>query len=384
MRPPLSFLYTFSFGAGIMLSPDMISAVGRFFGRVGFSGIWILGAGAALYLVIASAYHGFRLRQQATGFTTGSREAGFLRNVYWVIVCARFLAALFLTTGLLVSSGFVFNEVFVYWFPNFGFAFILLGLLVGFQFLPDRTIRGLQAGFAGLAVAGMGLLIIAGLAGNEANISGTLLNSPAFNWQAVALPGLFFIGFDLGTDDEKKLNQGAFGRFSVVILGMTAIFLLWGVTALLLVPQEKLADSTISHMLVARASLGDTGRMVMGAMVIAGSLAAVQALFYRLRKDFTSLFRWSETPRKARWLVLIPGVAVGALMAGGLAGYELLENLIFVTFILWLASYFILLVVGILFQSLPKPHENHAWMKNMINLIGATALAACIILLIID
>ncbi len=37
-----------------------------------------------------------------------------------------FSLAIFLSTGMLVTAGFTFNETFLYWFPNFGFSAILL------------------------------------------------------------------------------------------------------------------------------------------------------------------------------------------------------------------------------------------------------------------
>jgi hypothetical protein len=49
------------------------------------------------------------------------------------------MAVVFLATGLLVSSGFAFNEIFVYWFPNFGFAYLFLAILCSLQFFPKKN-----------------------------------------------------------------------------------------------------------------------------------------------------------------------------------------------------------------------------------------------------
>jgi hypothetical protein len=45
-------------------------------------------------------------------------------------IVSRVLAAVFLATATLVASGFVFNEVFAQHFPNFAFAFLMLGTLL--------------------------------------------------------------------------------------------------------------------------------------------------------------------------------------------------------------------------------------------------------------
>jgi hypothetical protein len=49
------------------------------------------------------------------------------------------------SAGLVVSAGFVFNKVFVYWFPNFAFAFALPGLVAVIA-LPVGFDMGLYAG----------------------------------------------------------------------------------------------------------------------------------------------------------------------------------------------------------------------------------------------
>lgn len=43
---------------------------------------------------------------------------------------SRLSLTLVAATGLVATAGFVFNEVFVYWFPNFLFAYLLLGLIL--------------------------------------------------------------------------------------------------------------------------------------------------------------------------------------------------------------------------------------------------------------
>lgn len=56
---------------------------------------------------------------------------------------------LFASTAMLVSAGFAFNEIFVYWFPNFLFASLLLALICGLHLFHEKAVVWGQALFAG-------------------------------------------------------------------------------------------------------------------------------------------------------------------------------------------------------------------------------------------
>jgi hypothetical protein len=50
-------------------------------------------------------------------------------------------------TGILATAGYVCNEMFLYWFPNLGFSFCLLGLLLVINRIGHRFSETAQIGF---------------------------------------------------------------------------------------------------------------------------------------------------------------------------------------------------------------------------------------------
>ena len=76
-------------------------------------------------------------------------ESQILRATFGPLVatvlplCARVIYTVSAATGILAIAGYVFNEVFVYWFPNLGFSFCLLGMVVGLN------LGGVACGHAG-------------------------------------------------------------------------------------------------------------------------------------------------------------------------------------------------------------------------------------------
>ncbi|RUM43678.1 MAG: hypothetical protein DSY80_05285, partial [Desulfocapsa sp.] len=242
-------------------------------------------------------------------------------------------------TALLVTSGYTFNEVFLYWFPNFGFAFLLLALLTLLQFLPVKQIHRVQLFFVSLA--GMGILIL-GIYGTISpdKSMGFIFRMPeqfSASGLSSALLLLFFAGSNLLRGKEK-------GR--PYLLGIALlVFLPWMFASLAHVNPERLAISTIPFMTASRTIMGDAGRQIMGVVVIAGSCAAFTGFTLLCRQKIEELSQNMMAPSflaagGQRWL-LPPLIAVvaGACMATGLAGDELLEILLRSTLLLWLLCY---------------------------------------------
>ena len=120
------------------------------------------------------------------------------------------------------------------------------------------------------------------------------------------------------------------------------IFLVWAVVSAFHVPPEKLAGSGIPHLKAARGILGDTGRYLMGTVVIFGTLAGVNALFLACRLSAASLVRDGYLPAVAgnsRAIAILLAAAVGLMMGFGMTGSEKLEYWIEAVFVLWLMTY---------------------------------------------
>ena len=103
---------------------------------------------------------------------------------------------------------------------------------------------------------------------------------------------LLFVGFDLLTLSREQSADNAPHLQRHLLIGLLlagTIFCLWGVASFLYVPSERLADTTIPHILAAKKILGQTGRIIMGVVIIAGTGAAVNALFMAIGEMIADL-----------------------------------------------------------------------------------------------
>jgi len=309
-------------GLGIPLSPDTMVLLGNFMGKTGWPGLGILAAATALFICLA-----LNMTPVPT-IRTGAFS--------FIPLAVKGAAALFLSTGILVSSGFVFNEVFVYWFPNFGFAFLLLILIFIIQSSGTDTALKFQLPFAGITLACLLILTLAGL-----GQSGTEpFQPPGPDPGSIGLPLMLWIGFDLAGSAPGRNRSKTTAVTVIACAGV--LFILWGLVSIAHVPPEKLAGSSLPHMKAAGTLLGQTGRYLMGTAVIFGTLSAVNALFLACSHTAGKLADQGLLPRWTKKTIFIPfvlGVAIGLMMGLGMAGSDNLELWIRAAFLLWLMTY---------------------------------------------
>ncbi|MCG8618102.1 MAG: hypothetical protein MI802_17960 [Desulfobacterales bacterium] len=322
-------------GAGILISPDTLVRLGQFTGYTGLWGMGILALAMVLFVYLIPGME---------------RQSGPPASVWtYLPLTVRAVAAVVLPTGVLVSSGFVFNEIFLYWFPNFGFAFLLLFLILAVNIMPVETGLKFQMGVVGVGLGSLLILVIAGLAGageSHAASKYTLLPLPLVPLPVLFFPLLLWVGADISGIVRAGIRR-ADTEEGRSLVGLTIvcgglIFLAWAVVSAFHVPLDKLADTSIPHLKAARGILGDTGRYLMGSAVIFGALAAVNALFLACRLYASSLARGGYLPGFAgssRGIVILLAVAIGLMMASGMAGSEKLEYWIEAVFVLWMMSY---------------------------------------------
>lgn len=365
----------FVFAIGIMISSDTLALLGNFFGKTGNAGFFLIIFSAIIYLALLSQYKQLFIFSpvQSSDIEILKAVIGTLPALFPFFV--KMIAIIFLSTGLLVSSGFVFNEVFLYWFPNFGFAFVLLGLLLSLQFLPNKAVYYLQIGFAGIPIFGLLILIIAGIIQTDQLIhfkpEGIDYSVNSIGLNTYFLPLLFFIGFDLGFIVWNKSDQKYPGKYNVLfaaVIFMCVLFVLWGYVSLKYVPVEKLINTSIPHMIAAKNILGDPGRFIMGIIVISGSLAAIHALFTIISKHSSLLLKINRLPENikiSKIIVIIPALIIAGMMAGGMAGEEELEAFIRASLILWLMSYAMMSLSHIIILSRSTQRQQTALPKKM-------------------
>src|SRR5215813_15144895 len=155
-----------AFALGVMLSPEMLILLGNTLGhedRAALSGLLVAGG---LHVLTARTYGRLGLHPAASAGESRVLHAAFGPLVATVLpLCARVVFTVCATTGILAIAGYVFNEVFVYWFPNLGFSFCLLGMVVGLNLAGSRVATLTQLSCVVLALGGVLGLATMGLLG---------------------------------------------------------------------------------------------------------------------------------------------------------------------------------------------------------------------------
>jgi amino acid transporter len=157
----MGFSASLAAGLGIILSAQTLILLGN---GVGQAGIWFL-----IFLIAGAALHLLGAFTIFADISSPRGETRFLQKNLgkWAALLlplsSRLSLTLVATTGLVVTAGFVFNEVFVYWFPNFLFAYLLLGLILIVNLLGRVAWGRFQIFVILVTLLGLIALIIAGL-----------------------------------------------------------------------------------------------------------------------------------------------------------------------------------------------------------------------------
>lgn len=322
-----------------MLTPEVLVRLGNGVGEGGLPFLALL-AGAALVSGLAVMV----IRQPGLQTGHGYDPAALLlqglgRRPAAALTAGRISLAVLLPTGLLVSAGYAFNEVFVHWFPNFGFSFILLAGIVLLHLAGERTAQAMQPVFVTIALGCLLMLLPAGLADWRSAIAAPEAMPSPLTLSTALSPLLLFLGYDGPSSGNRDQRRPALLAIAIGAL----LFLALGLVALHTVAAARLAESTLPHMLVAREIAGQPGRTLMGGAVIAGVAGAVNGLFLMTGRSLADLAGHGLLPRVAgRPLmmrvcpVLFAGLISLSLMTG-LAGHEIFEDLIEAGLLLWLA-----------------------------------------------
>ncbi len=335
-----------SIALGLLLSPEAWTRLGNGIGQSGALFPWLIAMSALIYLANGWVYD--RLQHFIHPTMVESHPLGILLGLegsHLFPMVTRLPAFVCLGTGVLATAGFVFNEVFVYWFPNFAFAFLLLGLLLMVSLISPRAALMLQTLCVGVALAGVVALSIAGCflwstaPAPEAACPAALAIRPALACLVL------FMGFELSVyGPQTPAGHHPASRF--VVAAAAVLFLTWSVVSVHLVPLENLAESSVPHMVTARAILGEPGRIIMGIVVLAGCCGVVNGAFLALYGLAGGLLHPGEAgPPSRQWLtpgriaILILAAAIATALASGLAGESELEVWLRGSTLLWLLGY---------------------------------------------
>ena len=324
MKP---FLYSLAMSSFWIFSPESLVIIGRSGG---------LGAGMAIILLSCFGlivYCGLKpimversLEPEHQSDKSTNRQA-YLNAVGMAGILG---TALFGSTGILVTAGFTFNEVFYYRFPNFGFAYLLLTIAVVLLCLSSSVKTAVAVGTVVICATGLIVLTSFGL------INGTLTNFQFIGEYANVLDFLFillvFVGLERITV-KLRLEVIELKQVLVILIALSGC---WMVSSALVVDPVRLSTSTIPYMIASARAAGDMGRMIMGVIIILGSLSAVWILILIGSEYVSTIGSTKATRGKTIGAGVLFAVIIGILMGVGLAGSEKLETYIRVSLILWL------------------------------------------------
>jgi len=351
-RPVASWITLVPFAMALMLSPDSLTLLGN---GVGIAGVSFLGV-----LLIAAIIHLFTTLSYGEIFSVFPGSGGEARYTeaalgkvpaIFLPLCSRVVFTVCAATGMLATAGYVFNEIFVYWFPNLGFSFCLLGLLLLIGVLGKRVTFAAQGIFMAMALLGLSFLSVWGLiAGGNESLPPSSVENPSFNLLHMGAMGLvLFIGFDLaglasGGRDQQPFNVAKPMAAAVIFSGI--VLSLWGLVSYIYVPPQRLADTSVPYSLAARAVLGWTGRKIMGLVVLAATCGAVNALLAGVARMIIAIaFRgplpsfFGVSDKRASVPIIFLSLSIAVMLASGMAGEPDLEVYTRGSIYLWLLNY---------------------------------------------
>jgi len=335
-------IFIIGLAMGLMFAPDTLVLFGN---GLGVLGILLMLALPLAFLVHLGTVQSFRELHD----TSGDPIRGFQkflgnRRAAVALLGGKLPFAICASAGLVVTAGFVFNEVFVYWFPNFTFAYLLLAAVLLINLFRPQAVPSIQVVAIGLAGTGLLVLAIAGLF-QSAGTPTVSKSMSGLDYRYLAAAVIVLVGFDMGLytgrEPRPDAHQTAHGLAMALIAG-GAVLALWGWAAMSVVPAAKLESSTIPHMIVARKALGQPGRLIMGAVAISGIFAAVNAMLFSMSSTAAKLAGPFDVPSAGKIRVTILLFTAGAsafIMLLGFAGEPFLETWIRSGMVLWLIYY---------------------------------------------
>lgn len=377
----MGFIVSIASGMGLILCAETLIVLGNGVGRAGTWFLICIGGAAAIHLLGA-----YRLFGRLDG---PQDESTLLKGVLGrkaalaMPLAARLPAALVAATSLLATAGYVFNEIFIYWFPNFLFAFILLGLITVAGLAGGAFWGGLQITAAMAAFTGLAVLAVAGLVATPAPMPAgpyPVETKPWFSALSGAL--LLFIGYDLAflADGHQSLPGRRRAPAAAVGLG-SLILILWGWVSLRWVAPATLAASTIPYTVTARTILGQPGRIIMGIVILAGVCAAVNALFGGLARMMVvkgASGTGAVNDLGTRLLIMIPVAGTAAMLLTGVAGSGHITSLVLGALLLWLLHY-----AALHLAAWRAGRNGHEWKSARTpHLIAGVALVLSVILIL--
>jgi amino acid transporter len=386
------YLYSLTLAAGLMFTPDMLTLFGNSLGTIGW--IFLLMTPVALVVHLATV-HSFQLLDSPAGsHLVGFQKYLGRRRAAVIALSGKLPFSVCASAALAVTAGFVFNEVFVYWFPNFAFAFLLLGATAAVNLISRTAAQAIQV--IAISTVCIGLIVLCGASlSHLPGEIGTHEFKFDFNYRHLAAAFVVLIGYDLGLYVYGNDRNGSrrSGAMVAAVVGGALILALWGLAAMTVVSPEKLESSTVPYMTAARKALGQPGRYIMGTVAIAAVFGAINSMMHsvsmmasQLASNFINNQSYYNRLLIRPATVLLIAGASASLMALGFAGEPHLETWLRASIILWMIYYMFVNITAIraMHQSSrpTPPGKVSATMLLKIFSVAGMALAATGMILI--
>jgi amino acid transporter len=167
---------------------------------------------------------------------------------------------------------------------------------------------------------------------------------------------------------------------SIVLAGL--VLGVWGLVSVHFVAPARLADSTVPHMLTARAIGGPSGRVVMGIVVLAGTCATVHVLLSAGSRMLAGMASQGLLPawlgwRQARPALLLLALGPTVMLAMGMAGEPETEVYTRAGVLFWLLHYAAMHLAVFVGPRRRTPQASWVWGSTpaVMPLLGLSALS---------
>jgi hypothetical protein len=341
-----TFIAPMAWLMALMLAPHSLALAGTLASHLGAWQLICLVLIGGLFILNAGVPSRIRPTSPISSATLSDRASIVL------LLSSRLTTALTGSVILAVSAGFIFNEIFIYWFPNFAFAYLVLTIVVIIQFLGSTAKQWAQVIFTGIAAAGLVVLVLFGL------IHDPTVASIPVKWGAhagvhsvIALMYLF-VGFDLVFLSPAAQSAATGRKLKLVrtgIIGAAIILGLWSLVSIRHVEVDRLGETAVPHVIAAMNLAGPAGLKIIGLVSIAGAFAGINALLTALSQVVTDLrpgprnndhqpsvmHRVYHNNRPGFWTLGF-GLLIALMLAAGLAGTDAVDVMLRAGLIFWM------------------------------------------------
>lgn len=280
-RSYIRYLMTTCMALGVMISPVSFVIFGNGLGVMGYFLLWILPLSAVINFWSTYLYGLFPHGQSPGERTSGSL---FRPETIFTPLKLSFIIPFVIgvSTLILATAGYAFNEIFMYWFPNLLFSLVFLVFILTLNLIGPSVAGFFQSLSVITFVGSMVLLVTMGFFNWDKPDMGPHhgMDTAKIDWRTILMAFWIFMAAELAVFHERKFQihqSNTYFLMAAFIVAFT-IFWFWGLISLHFVPTERLTDSTVPHSIVARAVSGENGRKIMGVAIISGSFASVNTL----------------------------------------------------------------------------------------------------------